>query len=1178
MIFQEERRRVEAAHQAAMRSLEQQRLEIEERIKAASREELSELERQKQEILGSIRRTTEEARKEAALPLTPPPPHARIREEAERAVERAVVEPEVMLERAEREALTELEEARTEAISEAMRQKIEVLGEIGAAERKWLNENVQLPTTGEWISRVYYEELPEALQTRLSTLGVVAFNDWIAKEKAAAEAAEQKWLGENVQLGTDEWVSRDYYEGLPEDLQTRLSTLGVTEYNVIQERELAAYEAALAEVAPFKVGEDAYDLTAALKAGVAESALLTVGFDEAGISEARTASAENILLPSGEWVSEADFAELTPEDRALITTVGIAAFTQQKEQEWADFTAKHIQVGPAEEWISEADYEALNVPMQQVIKEQGLAGMSLEGLSGEEVFDKYREWEVIPKDSVYIEGGYDPETLALTTIPKDAWDELSPAVQEYVQTGGEEALEQLATAGVVEVADKILPATEWEGMKSSEQFKFVYGDYPTKDEYVAFSMSKIDEQPMSFWLSIAAGFQEFWPGESDLERRQKLHDAFTAEYWKEFPEMMYDPGAYVGEIGAIVFPPARALHPWVGVSEITPFEWGMGALNVALLAAPIWLPKVVSPIHSARYVREFFGIAKLAKDAGRARVTAGIKIAQLRQPIRLRLIEKPVTLRASDAHRAVVKWVNADARFAKKLTGLKALTSQRLVRSQKFVRKLVRLEELSGVTGLKNAVLKVAKAQGVKDKAAGAFRAKKFTEKDWWTPRYQNALKRVDTAHVALEKAALDLERLLVPKGTRTIGTVQGGPLRIAELLAEEGRVPRLTYGMTWKPDKPLVPEAFEEAFEAPIRAGMQAVATKVAAKPKFWELQLKPKTAVTEAMPEIAPKPTVTAPAVKPTPKVKVSVFPGLTKPKITVKTATRTETLPLERLHRMTPEQFQRLFGSESVQIGVYPYPLIEVTASGAVRLAQQMYTAVELATQTAVEAAEQAANQAVVQAAIQIQAQALTQAQALAMVQAQARAAAEAAVETFAETQTQAQAKAAVKVATAEIVRVATKTATKDTDADFEAVRPPLPSPPGKAVVKRKVYPAGTAVFLMGWDWKILPPPYTLRKHISSKTPPAGVTRLTGTPQQTLTFIGGVVPFSDVAFDLGVVDGFIDVANKRIVFRSDWRMRTDVGERIPGPTKGLSLKKKRGRRVGRTPAISLGEIRIR
>lgn len=107
----------------------------------------------------------------------------------------------------------------------------------------------------------------------------------------------------------------------------------------------------------------------------------------------------------------------------------------------------------------------------------------------------------------------------------------------------------------------------------------------------------------------------------------------------------------------------------------------------------------------------------------------------------------------------------------------------------------------------------------------------------------------------------------------------------------------------------------------------------------------------------------------------------------------------------------------------------------------------------------------------------------------------------------------------------------------------------------------YPKGTVVWNMGnlrgkgEEYKIIPPPYTLLKPITSFKPPKGMTKTKGTPQETLTFIGGKVPFRNVSFDLGITDGFIDVKTRQIRFSGEGE-HTDVGTRIKSTTQGVAL----------------------
>jgi len=192
-----------------------------------------------------------------------------------------------------------------------------------------------------------------------------------------------------------------------------------------------------------------------------------------------------------------------------------------------------------------------------------------------------------------------------------------------------------------------------------------------------------------------------------------------------------------------------------------------------------------------------------------------------------------------------------------------------------------------------------------------------------------------------------------------------------------------------------------------------------------------------------------------------------------------------------------------------------------------------------------------QAAVQAASQAQAQGLTATQVQTQTLEATKAATHAAVQSAVQTQTLTLAQAAELARELDLVAEAVATTTS---------RMKLPKPKGQAGEEEQEYPDGTIAWKMGEtkrgeEYKIIPPPYTMLKPISSRYPPKGMTRTKGTPQETLTFIGGKVPFKNVSFDLGVTDGFIDVKARKIEFTGGGQ-KTDVGTRIISTTKGVSL----------------------
>jgi hypothetical protein len=193
-----------------------------------------------------------------------------------------------------------------------------------------------------------------------------------------------------------------------------------------------------------------------------------------------------------------------------------------------------------------------------------------------------------------------------------------------------------------------------------------------------------------------------------------------------------------------------------------------------------------------------------------------------------------------------------------------------------------------------------------------------------------------------------------------------------------------------------------------------------------------------------------------------------------------------------------------------------------------------------------------QAAVQASSQAQAQNLSATQTQTKTMTATKAAAKTAVQSAVATQTLTLSQAAELAQ--ELNQVAESVAT--TTANMKL--PKLPK--GAKGMGQKEYPDGTIAFKMGEtrrgeEYKIIPPPYTMLKPISSKYPPKGMTKTKGTPQETLTFIGDKVPFHNVSFDLGVTDGFIDVKAKKIRFTGGGE-KTNVGTRIESTTKGVSL----------------------
>lgn len=350
----------------------------------------------------------------------------------------------------------------------------------------------------------------------------------------------------------------------------------------------------------------------------------------------------------------------------------------------------------------------------------------------------------------------------------------------------------------------------------------------------------------------------------------------------------------------------------------------------------------------------------------------------------------------------------------------------------------------------------------------------------------------------------------------------------------------------------------------------------KVAVTTEVAEKAVVPIAPLVVGVPGIVPGVVVTPPKVVPkvelddmkvTPAEEVSAFPGLTATRVKVSTPTKEAIeVSVEHIGAMTPEQAQRLYGSE-IKVDAIGKPI------AAIDIGLTMWMSPADAVKVAQKISAEAITKDMVNMIEQLYSQNATQLQINVAVQEMVKQATKLTTKTALRTALQTQ----LKVTTRIPVRTGLRTGITTIKTPITPFIPIIPSP-GVAKVKkaRKEYPAGTVVWRQGVFWKIIPPPYKVPKPISSRTPPAGVTVLEGTPQETLTFLKGKVPFSNVSFDLGVTDGYIDVKAKRIRFKSDYEMQTDVGRRLPSTTKGLSLEREKAEALGiRPPRITRTKV---
>ena len=154
-------------------------------------------------------------------------------------------------------------------------------------------------------------------------------------------------------------------------------------------------------------------------------------------------------------------------------------------------------------------------------------------------------------------------------------------------------------------------------------------------------------------------------------------------------------------------------------------------------------------------------------------------------------------------------------------------------------------------------------------------------------------------------------------------------------------------------------------------------------------------------------------------------------------------------------------------------------------------------------------------------------------------------------------------AVATTTATMIQTAVDTATTTTTTTAGGIIIPPPIPPGAEPAKPvvQIIQPGSYAWKMGLFWKHIPPPYDIDKPITMKrgVVPQGA-KLGRTPQETIQMIGvSKTKPKDVSIDLGIVDVFITAKGTQIAFAGKG-LTTDVGKRIPSPTKGMSINKQK------------------
>ena len=742
-----------------------------------------------------------------------------------------------------------------------------------------------------------------------------------------------------------------------------------------------------------------------------------------------------------------------------------------------------------------------------------------------------------------------------------------------------------------------MPVAKWDSMPDIHRYETVLGRVPTASEWQGYRLLEAGIN-LAWWKElvpkapdIVGKLAKFIPGKQVEERYVAIKQAAIDEWLVHYPDLKWA-GVVSQTFEDLGFPAAKAIYPQVTIKDITGKEWAATGLSVALWAMPLWLPKVTSagkvlfnikfttktPIVKLQVPFEKVNLGlsgtelkfkfpvKLSWGAGLQRAGLSAKIESIAfkagnaaDELRLAMgkagTSKGAVLSPKIASRLKIAQMNslsADTKFIESLSGLKVTAKQ-----------IKLLEKATGYKGLVTPIRNVGIATKALD-SAWATVSKTAKMYGMGSRNYIFSLRGVTKARLGLGKATDKLSAVL-----RTRYVEPPSPAKFAGYkmkwheefggIVSERPVPKSMippkgggeYGAGGTMSEAMYKQQYGKMVESwhktqPYEVSRSPVATKLQANlfeveqyrvATLNELQLTAKY-----VEQLANQVKATGYPIFSAERAFTGPLPVMVSQPLSVKQTTDVSHIlgisvkqvndlaEQGKLHEILAQQLTDL------QIGI-----MELVVMTDVPTIVQAVPKVKGVTDVEVEVLSQIA----LKVATDARAQNMTAEQ----------------IKEAVNTAVRSEAKAATELQVKAITKAAIKTATR---LKIEGrIRPKIvltiPGLAAKGEDGRK-YPDGTIVWKMGEtkrgnEYKIIPPPYTMLKPISSRYPPKGMTKTKGTPQETLTFIGGKVPFGNVSFDLGVTDGFVDVKARKIEFTGGGQ-QTNVGTRIESTTKGVSL----------------------
>lgn len=93
----------------------------------------------------------------------------------------------------------------------------------------------------------------------------------------------------------------------------------------------------------------------------------------------------HVKLDTGEYIPKSSFEELDAQEQASLMTLGVEAYAEEQMMVFED---NHVKLGD-DTYVKKESFEKLSPVIQNILLEEGMDGLSTEGLTPEQIVEKF---------------------------------------------------------------------------------------------------------------------------------------------------------------------------------------------------------------------------------------------------------------------------------------------------------------------------------------------------------------------------------------------------------------------------------------------------------------------------------------------------------------------------------------------------------------------------------------------------------------------------------------------------------------------------------------------------------------------------------------------------------------------------------------------------------------------